>query len=210
VTDYIIQHQQLTTSNLKNILKLMPSKEYPYQEASDELCCLLILIEINLQPSWNQKTGSACFLCSDNKDFMDIGTSDCPQCSLIVPLDLLQGQCILEHIGAHILHDPSLDWSMPLCGLCLHPSPLCQFFLKKGRGAHAKLTVNQVASKGCLMRLKYSYGVASKSTASSLCSNVLIHCPLCPKSDAAIWRYSFMVHFQQKHPNALFTQYENI
>ena len=99
---------------------------------------------------------------------------------------------------------------MPLCGLCLRPSPLCQFFLKKGKGARASLIVNQAISKGCLMKLKYSYGVASESTTSSPCSNVPIHCPLCPKSDPAIWRYFFKVHFQQKHPNAPFAQYENI
>ena len=141
---------------------------------------------------------------------MDIGTSDCPRCSPTVPLDLLQGQYMLEHISSHILHDQSLDRTMPLCGLCLHPSPLCQFFLKKGRGMHASLTVNQAVSKGCLIKLKYSYGVASKSTASSPCSNVPIHCPLCPKSDTVTWRYFFKVHFQQKHLNVPFAQYEKI
>ena len=149
-------------------------------------------------------------MCSDNKDFEDIGTSNCPRCSPGVPLDLSHGQRVLEHIGAHVLHDPNLDRSMPLCGLCLRPSPFCQFFLKKGKGAHASLTINQAASKGCLIKLKYSYGIASESTTSSPCSNVPIHCPLCPKLDAAIWRYFFKVHFQQKHPNAPFAQYENI
>ena len=117
---------------------------------------------------------------------------------------------MLEHVGAHILYDPSIDRSASLCGLCLRPSPLCQFFLKKGKGAHANLTVNQAASKGCLVKIKYSYGVASESTTSSPCSNVPIHCPLCPKLDSAIWRYSFKIHFQQKHPNAPFLQYESI
>jgi hypothetical protein len=77
-------------------------------------------------------------------------------------------------------------------------------------GACASLIVNQAASKGCLMKLKYSYGVASESTASSPCSNVPIHCPLSPKSDPAIWRYFFKIHFQQKRPNAPFTKYEDI
>lgn len=155
-------------------------------------------------------TGSACFLCSEDKDFTDIGTSDCLQCPPTITLDLSQGQCVLEHVGAHILHDPNIDKSMPLCGLCLHPSPFCQFFLKKGKGAHANLTINQGASKGCIVKVKYSYGVASESTASSQCSNMPIHCPLCPKSDLVIWRYSFKLHFQQKHPNAQFLQYEDV
>ena len=201
--------QQLTSSNIKNVPKITSSKEYPYHEASGELSLLLIFIYINLH-DFKHHIGSACFLCSDDKSLVDIGTSDCPQCSPTITLDLSQGQRVLEHIGAHVLHDPSIDRSMPLCGLCLRPSPLCQFFLKKGKGANASLTVNQVMSKGCLMKLKYSYGVASKSTTSSPCSNVLIHCPLCPKSDAAIWRYFFKVHFQQRHPNAPFAQYEHI
>jgi len=117
---------------------------------------------------------------------------------------------VLEHVSVHILHDPSIDRSVPLCGLCLRPSPLCQLFLKKGKGAHANLTVNQAASKGCLVKIKYSYGVASESTTSSPCSNVPIHCPLCPKLDPAIWRYSFKIYFQQKHPNAPFLEYEKI
>ncbi|KAF8218715.1 hypothetical protein L208DRAFT_1348179, partial [Tricholoma matsutake] len=70
--------------------------------------------------------------------------------------------------------------------------------------------VHQATSKGCLMKVKYSYSVASESTTSSPCSNVPIHCPLCPKLDPAIWRYFFKIHFQQKHPNAPFTQYESI
>jgi hypothetical protein len=36
--------QQLTASNLKSIPKLTPSTEYPYREASGELCWPLILI----------------------------------------------------------------------------------------------------------------------------------------------------------------------
>jgi hypothetical protein len=36
--------QQLTASNLKNVPKLTPSKEYPYREASGELYCILTLI----------------------------------------------------------------------------------------------------------------------------------------------------------------------
>ena len=151
-----------------------------------------------------------CFLCSNNKEFINIGTSDCPQCSPTVTLDLLQGQHVLEHIGAHILHDLGLDQSISLHGLCLCPPPLCQFFLRKGKGTHANLTVDQVASKGCLIKIKCSYSVASESTNSLPCTNAPIHCPLCPKSEPVIWRYFLKVHFQEKHPNIPFMQYKNI
>ena len=107
--------------------------------------------------------GNACFLCNDDRDLGDVGglnTSSCPQCSPTVALDLSQGQRILEHIGAHILNNPGVDWSMELCGLCLHPMPLCQFFLTKGKGAHGSLKINQKLSRGCLMKVKYVAGTA--------------------------------------------------
>ena len=141
---------------------------------------------------------------------MDSGSSNCPRCLPMITLNLSQGQCVLEHVGAHILHDPGVGLLEPICGLCLRPSPLCQFFLKKGKGANASLTINQVASKGCLMKLKYNYSVAFESTKSLPCSNVPIHCPLCPRMDPAIWRYCFKTHFQQKHPNTPFTEYQHI
>ena len=63
-------------------------------------------------------TGSVCFLCNDDQDVADIGTSDCPRCSPTITLDLSQGQRVLEHVGTHILHDPSIDWSVPLTRVC--------------------------------------------------------------------------------------------
>ncbi|KAF8159962.1 hypothetical protein B0H34DRAFT_674235 [Crassisporium funariophilum] len=145
--------QQLLASNVKNVPKFSPTIEYPYCEVS----------------------GSACFLCSNNKELARV------LCSPTVTLNLLQGQHILKHAGAHILHDPGIDMSTPLCGVMSPPNPLCQFFLKKGKGAKASLTINQAASKGCLM-----------------------------KSDPAIWRYSFKIHFQEKHPTAPFSKYNHI
>jgi hypothetical protein len=128
-----------------------------------------------------------------------------------VALDLSQGQRVLEHMGAHILHKPSLiHSSMPLCGLCLRPAPLCQVFLKKGKGAHASLTINPKLSKGCLLKIKYSYHVASESTASSPCSNIPLQCPLCPKADPAVWRYFLKVHFLEKHKNVMLAKYEHL
>ncbi|KAF8148942.1 hypothetical protein B0H34DRAFT_668127, partial [Crassisporium funariophilum] len=140
-----------------------------------------------------------------------VGTSDCPQCSPAVTLDLSQGQRVLEHIGAHILFDPSIIHSaLPLCGLCLRPAPLCQYFLKKGKGVHASLTINTESSKGCLIKTKYSYRVASESTASSPCSNVPLRCPLCPKADPAVWRYFLKTHFLEKHKTATLSKYEHL
>ncbi len=87
--------QSLIGSHLKSVPKYAPSKEYPYREAS----------------------GKACFICETNQDFADPGLSNCLCCSPSVPLDLSQGQRVLEHVGAHILKDPGIDRSVELCGL---------------------------------------------------------------------------------------------
>ena len=127
-----------------------------------------------------------------------------------VTLDLSQGQRVLEHTGSHILYDPTDIQSIePLCGLCLCPLQLCQFYLAKGKGANG-IRINQKTSKGCLIKMKYSYGIAAESTASSPCSNVPIHCPICPKSDPAIWKYFMKVHFEEKHKTLDLTRYERL
>ncbi len=82
--------------------------------------------------------GNACFVCESDWDMGNIGsmtTSDCPRCSPTVALDLSQGPRVLEHVGSHILHEPAVVHSIePLCGLCLRPSPMCQYCLTKGKG----------------------------------------------------------------------------
>jgi hypothetical protein len=127
-----------------------------------------------------------------------------------VPLDLSQGQRVLEHIGAHILHDPGLTQSMELCGLCLRPPPFCQFFLMKGKGANGKLKTNQTLSRGCLMKIKYSYSVAAESSPSSPCSNVPIACPLCSSTSPAIWKYFMKTHIQENHKTAPISKYKHL
>ena len=155
------------------------------------------------------QSGAACFLCCKDSQVVDIGSADCPRCSPTVTLDLSHGQRVLEHIGAHVLHDPGLNKSTPLCGLCLRPAPLCQFFLKKGKGANGCLRVNETLSRGCLVKVK-SYHVASKSTASSLCSNVPIQCPLCPNADPVVWHYFLKTHFWEVHLNAPILKYDHL
>ena len=155
-----------------------------------------------------------CFICETDQDFGGHGgqiTSDCPHCSPSVMLDLLQGQHVLEHIGAHILYDPEVIQSMgmPLCGLCLQPLPLCQFFLAKGKGMHSKPRINQKTSRGCLMKVNYSYSIVVESTPSSPWLNVPINCPICPKSSPAIWKYLMKSHSKEKH-RTLLTKHEHL
>ena len=156
-------------------------------------------------------TGSACFICESDHNLGNIGTmttSDCPRCSPTVTLDLTQGQHVLEHIGSHILHDPGVIRAIePLCGLCLCPSQMCQFYLAKGKGAKGKPRINQKVSIGCLINMNYSYGKAVQSTTISPCYNVPIQRPVCPKTDPAIWTYFIKVYFNKKHQSLPLTKY---
>ena len=63
------------------------------------------------------------------------------------------------------------------------------------------LHVNSVTSRGCLVKINYSYRVAAESSTSSPCSNVPIQCPICSKSEPAIWKYFMKMHFEEKHKN---------
>ena len=51
-------------------------------------------------------------------------------------------------------------------------------------------------SKCCFTKGNYTYSIAAESTVSSSCSDVLIHYPVCPKADTAVWKYFMKVHFQ--------------
>ena len=57
--------------------------------------------------------------------------------------------------------------------------------------------------------MTYSYSVAAELSPSSPCSNVPIHCPICPKSSPAIWKYFMRSHFKEKH-KALLTKHEHL
>ncbi|KAF8810813.1 hypothetical protein BYT27DRAFT_7221830 [Phlegmacium glaucopus] len=172
--------QSLTISDLKSVPKLTPTKEYPY--------C---------------KVSNTCFICESdcNLGHIEVMTmSDCSRC-----------QHILEHVGSHILYDPGVIQSIkPLCVLCLRPSQMCQFYLAKGKGMNGKTRINQKASKGCLIKMNYSYSIAAESSTSSPCSNVPVHCPICPKADPAIWKYFMKVHFKEWHKTLSLTKYEHL
>ena len=157
--------------------------------------------------------GKACFLCEDSTKTVDIGrlnTSTCPLCSPEITLDLSQGQRFLEHISAHILFDPKVDRTSEPCFLCLRPAPLCQFFLTKGKGARGSPKIDQSCSSGCPVKLTFSYSVAAKSSTSSPCSNVPVHCPICPKLAPAVAKYNLKTHFLKAHPNVPVNNHESL
>jgi hypothetical protein len=55
------------------------------------------------------------FVCESDQESVDMATfnsTDCPACGPDSTLDLSQGQRLLEHIAAHILHDSKIERSV--------------------------------------------------------------------------------------------------
>lgn len=103
---------------------------------------------------------------SPDTPFINHISMTCSNCHPTVTFNSLLCQCILEHIGAHILHDPSIDHLSEPCGLCLQPTPLCKIFLKKIKGQKSNLTIDMKVSS-CPNLMKFS---------TQLQQSVLIHC----------------------------------
>ena len=83
--------------------------------------------------------GKACFVCEDEmKEVELLGKRPCSCCGGELPV---QPQCLLEHVGAHILFDPMVDPALEPCGLCLRPGQ-CVFYLKKGKGGQNGQQIN--------------------------------------------------------------------
>ena len=131
----------------------------------------------------------------------------CPRCRPAYEWDRTQGQCILEHVGTHILFDTTITRLTETCGFCLQSGSACVFYLRKGKGSGSGPQVDLTRSR-CPNLVKFSYQSASTSTDSAPCSNVPISCPLCPTNDPAIWRYDMQIHFRNHHPTVPWEMYE--
>ena len=131
---------------------------------------------------------------------------DCAKCGPNVKLNRSNAQRVLEHMGAHILHDTTLNHSHEVCGLCLRPSPMCRLLVKKGRGASAGNRVD-IDNSTCVNLIRFNYASAACSSESSPCSNVPIVCPLCPPKSPGVWTYSLHAHFRDRHKLVSHTQY---
>ena len=127
-----------------------------------------------------------------------ISTSNIPcfHCNKTVKLGKMR-----QHAGEHILdatrHGNGEIGLMP-CGFC-------------GRDGHC-LTQLQIGRRGAVKvastcQYKYEnvkYPAESESTDDSPCTNLLIYCPLCPKSASGepktIWKYNAVYHRIDAHP----------
>lgn len=134
----------------------------------------------------------------------ELGVHDCPGCS--ANLRSLSAPKRLNHMGAHILHDPTLDRSIERCGFCLRPSPTCVIKLQR---SNKKFRIDMVHST-CIRLEKFSYARAAESTTSTPCTNVPLLCPLCLQNKPAVWKYSFEAHLQTCHPTVDRAPYEKL
>ena len=143
--------------------------------------------------------GKACYLVKGKA--MDSTVNEgfpCSKCGPRTSIDRSNGQRMLEHMGAHILHDSSIPSNLEVCGLCLRPAPMCTLYLKKGRGGSKGYSVDMNRST-CVNLIRFKYASAATSTEIAPCTNIPIHCPLCGPKQPAVWRYSLGAHFQMKH-----------
>jgi hypothetical protein len=125
-------------------------------------------------------------------------SSDCSRCGPSALLDWQKPQRILEHMAAHVLFDPTLNSSEERCGLCLRPAPMCQIYIKKGRGKKGSISIDQKRSS-CPNLVWFNYASAATSSESSPCSNVPAVCTLCPDGSPAVWTYSLHAHYRMRH-----------
>ena len=133
--------------------------------------------------------------------FASAQPNQCPLCQPAFPWDIGKSHKILKHIATHILFDDALDNTMEPCRLCMCPSPLCAFFLGKGKGAGSALQIDKHVSRCPNFVGKLFYSAASTERTNSPCTNVSVICPLCPSTSAAVWKYNMKTHLVHVHPS---------
>jgi len=172
------------------------------QELTKEAFCKIP--DVSCSPFFPYRyLGKACFICEDFNSGHSPGDGDtsdaaCTSCGNSAHIDRTSAKQVLEHMGAHILHDPSISQVQEVCGLCLRPAPICQIFVKKGRGNSQGYKVDADRST-CTNLLRFKYASAAQHQNNSPCTNVPLPCPICPPKSPAVWKYCLPVHFEQKH-----------
>ena len=83
----------------------------------------------------------------------------------------------------------------------MRPSPLCAFYLRKGRGATSAHQIDFRTSRCPNLINKFLYAAASTESTHSPCTNVPVVCPLCPSTSSAVWKYNMKTHLMKTHPS---------
>lgn len=147
--------------------------------------------------------GRVCFICQEeNETTLGLDKTRCPYCGPKVFLK--NGQAAITHNSCHILFDSNFQVDTP-CGFCLHSNSSCTFFLRKSKNVQLDY------SKCVCPRLStFSYKSASQFTETSPCTNVPIHCPICPAHLPVVWKYNLKKHIQITHPEVSLQHYEDM
>ena len=94
----------------------------------------------------------------------------------------------------------------------MRESPLCVFYLRKGKGAGSSPQIDHRTSRCPNLTGKFLYSAAAKERINSPCTNVPIVCPLCPSTSPTVWKYNMKSHLAKNHSSVvrgsdLFQQY---
>ncbi|KAF7968709.1 hypothetical protein HWV62_29672 [Athelia sp. TMB] len=146
--------------------------------------------------------GSVCFICEDEDTPHGSIQSQhrCTLCPLVV-LGVKPPAKLVEHMSMHILHDPKVKNTREPCGFCTTPDNACSVRLRKGKGSASKHQIDLDKSscvRGNMVKLSLSSAIKQHSR----CTNIPMHCPVCPPGAAAVWKYNFPSHFAHVHPTA--------
>jgi hypothetical protein len=118
----------------------------------------------------------------------------------------MSGPKLLEHMGAHILHDSHVKDADNPCGLCLNTGSRCVFRLVKRN----KADQIDMTNSRCPNLRKIQLMSAAKYSKASPCTNVPLRCPLCPKESNCIWKYNLRAHILNSHPSATMDLYHHL
>ncbi|KAI0337896.1 hypothetical protein BDW22DRAFT_1487987 [Trametopsis cervina] len=184
------QTYRMSSTSLRTIATLLFERVRESDEANQ-----LPTIKLSDTFPYRSLKGQACFLCKTEGE-SDISYQDQFRCARCPMLSLGTGPKLLEHMGAHILHDQVFLGAQDPCGLCLSISACCAVRLGKGTSGAEIVDLEQ---SRCPNLFKISLGAARKSTLNSPCSNAPMHCPLCPMPSNAVWRYNLASHLRQIH-----------
>jgi hypothetical protein len=145
---------------------------------------------------------------ANTPDMEHVGLA-CPKCQPTINFNPSHRQRVVEHIGAHILHDDSVDCSSEPCGLCLRPAPLCKLFLKTTKGRMGNVAIDMKLSS-CPNLVKFSIANVAACSETSPCTNHPIKCPYCPKLNPAVWSYTFRHHLLRFHPSIRLSNHKSL
>jgi hypothetical protein len=181
------------------------TNHFPYRTKTGifiKLCICYLLIH-------NSSLGDAAFICEVEQDErLVVGPGNpqpnhCNQCRPPVFWDTGKTHKILEHVAMHLLFDNTVDASRELCGLCMRESPMCVFYLRKGKGAGSAPQIDLRTSRCPNLTGKFLYSATAKERINSPCTNVPIICPLCPSTSPTVWKYNMKSHLAKNHPSVV-------